>query len=243
MGSVDSCCESSEGGSAALDESAKGSADGPPATAETESTLEFDGGSDGGSASLTGDAVELLGRETGSAEAITGDWVGLALPDSSVLAGGATGSLGRDAGLAGPAEGMARPGVVVGAAGVGTGVGVGLAGGVGASNTAGVNAIGGSKRAKVLNPKESVNSPVQPAAHIGSRENISSSGSISGSHGGPIVVTTVPSADVLFPKPQVGQARSRTSSGAKPAAKSSSVPGIPLGSFHISPTVKLSIWL
>ena len=241
MGSVGNCCESPEGGSAALDESARGFAGGSPATAEAESTLEFDGGSDGGSALLSGEAVELLGREAGSTEAITGDWVRLALPDSSVLAGGATGSLGRDAGLAGLAEGVARPGVVVGAAGVSTGVGVGLAGGVGGSNTAGVSAIGGSKRAKVLNPKESVNSPVQPAAHIGSREKISSGGLISGSHGGPIVVTTVPSADVLIPKPQVGQARSLTSSGAKPAAKSSLVPGIPLWSNHISPTVKLSI--
>ena len=112
------------------------------------------------------------------------------LIEKCVLAGGATGS---DAGLAGLADFVARPGVVVGAAGVGTGVGAELAGGVDGSNIAGVSAIGGSKKAKVVNPKESENSPVQPAAHNGSRENISSAGSISGSHAGSIVVTMVSS--------------------------------------------------
>ena len=77
MGSVGNCSESPEGESAALDESARSSADESPATAEAESTLgtlEFDGGS----ASFSGEAVELLGREAGSTEAIMGDWVGLA---------------------------------------------------------------------------------------------------------------------------------------------------------------------
>ena len=103
---------------------------------------------------------------------------------------------------------------------MGTGVGVGRVGGVGASSDAGVKATGGSKRPKVVSPKESLNSPVHIASHIGSRENICVGGMINGSHGGPIVVTTVPSTDVLFPKPQVGQARSLTSSGAIPSVSS-----------------------
>jgi hypothetical protein len=36
---------------------------------------------------------------------------------------------------------------------------------------------------------------------------------MSGRNGGPIVVITVPSGAVLLPKPQVGQAKSLTSSG------------------------------
>lgn len=110
---------------------------------------------------------------------------------------------------------MARSGIVVGSASMGIG-----AGGVGASSDAGVKAIGGSKRPNVVRPKLSLNIPVQKASHIGSRENICIGGMINGSHGGPIVRTTVPSADVLFPKPQVGQARSLTSSGAIPSVSS-----------------------
>ena len=56
--------------------------------------------------------------------------------------------------------------------------------------------------------------------------------------GGPIVVTTVPSADVLVPRPQVGQARSFTLSGAISSAKS--YPGMTLGSIQIAPTAKSS---
>ena len=128
---------------------------------------------------------------------------------------------------------------VIGSAVVVTGADVVLAIGLGRSNSDGVSAIGGSKRARVVNPKESVNNPVHKADHVGSRENISVGGLISGSHGGPIVVITVPLVDVLFPKPQVGQARSLTMSGAKPSAKTSSEPGKSTGSRQISPTVKL----
>ena len=106
---------------------------------------------------------------------------------------------------------MARSGTVVGSADVGTG-----AGGVGASSDAGVKATGGSKSPKVVSPNLSVNNPVHIAFHIGSRENICVGGMINGSHGGPIVVITVPS-DVPFPKPQVGQARSLILSGAIPS--------------------------
>ena len=165
-----------------------------------------------------GEAAGLPGREAGSAEAITGDFAGLSFPGSSVFTGGAAGSFGRDAGLAAVAEGLVRSGTVVGSAGVNTGVGVGRAIAVGTSTAAGVNAIGGSKRANVVRPKLSLNIPVHIAAQTGSRENIFISGIISGSHGEPIVVTTVPSADVLVPKPQVGQSRSLIWSGAIPAA-------------------------
>ena len=118
--------------------------------------------------------------------------------------------MGTDAGLAAPAEGVARSGTVVGPAGIGIGVGVdvGRLIEVGRSNDAAVNAIGGSKRAKAVCPQESPNTPVHRAAHIGSRENMFIGGTTSGSHGGPTVVITVPSADVLLPKPNLGQARS-----------------------------------
>lgn len=103
---------------------------------------------------------------------------------------------------------------------MGTGVRVGNTSGVGTSTAAGVSAIGGSKRAKVVKSNWSLKIPVHIDAHIGSRENISIGGTISGSHGGPIVVITLPLADVLFPKPQVGQARSLISSCAIPSASS-----------------------
>ena len=57
-----------------------------------------------------------------------------------------------------------------------------------------------------------------------------------GSHGGPIVVTTLPSADVLLPKPQVGHARSLIVSGVKvypPRSKAQ------FGSCQVFPTPKL----
>ena len=67
----------------------------------------------------------------------------------------------------------------------------------------------------MLNVLGSVKMPVHTTAHVGSRENACMGGMISGSHGGPIVVITVPSADVLVPKPHVGQARSLIASGAE----------------------------
>ncbi len=126
--------------------------------------------------------------------------------------------MGRDAGLAVSAYDVARSGTVVGSAGVGTGVGIGRAGGVGTSSDAGVNTVGGSKRANVVKPNSSVNTPVHDDAHFESRENSSMGGIISGSQGGPIVVKTVPLTAVLLPKPHVGQARSLISSGAIPPA-------------------------
>ena len=111
--------------------------------------------------------------------------------------------MGRDAGLAASAEGVAcSSGTVVGSAGVGR------AGVVGRSNAAGVNATGGSNRAKVVKVKGSLQMPVHADAHVGLRENISVGGTMSGSHGEPIVVIMSPLADVLNPRPQVGHARS-----------------------------------
>ena len=202
----------------------------------------LDGGSGGGSSPLSfGEPAKLSSREAGSAEGLTGPCVGLSSPGSPVFAGGAAGSLGRGAGLAALTEGEACSGTVVGSAGVGIGVGVGRAGGVGTSKAAGVNAIGGSKRANVVTAKESLNIPVHVAAHIGSRANIFVGGMISGSHGAPMVVTTVPSADVLVPKPQVGQARSLISSGAIPATGARPASGLAIseGSCQISPTVNV----
>ena len=137
------------------------------------------------------------GNGTGATGALGS--VGLTFPGSAVLTGGATGSLGSDAGLA---EGEGCSATVFGSAGVGRAVGVG------SSNAAGVNVTGGSKSARVVNAKGSVYIPVHADAHVGSRENTSIGGMITGRYGGPIVVITVPSSDVLNPKPQVGQARS-----------------------------------
>ena len=195
-GSDGDCCGSTSGGSGVLDEYAMDPVGGFPVT---EGTLGSDGGSDGGS------DCRFDEGSTGGLSVFFGEGVGL--PECPVLTG-AAGSLGRDAGLAATAEGVGRSGTVVGSAGAGAGAGVGLATGLGRSKAAGVNAIGGSKRAKVLNPSGLLNIPVHKAAHIGLRENIFIGGTISGSHGGPIVVTTEPSADVLSPKPHVGQARS-----------------------------------
>ena len=117
---------------------------------------------------------------------------------------------------------------------------VGRAVGVGSSNAAGVNVTGGSKIARVVNPKGSVYIPVHADAHVGSRENTSIGGIITGRYGGPTVVITVPSSDVLNPKPQVGQARSLISIGAIPSVKliaDSILP--PFGSFQIWPMVKM----
>ncbi len=207
-GSADGLCDSPGGGSGALDEAGWESAGESPAT---KGTLGSDGGSGGGSPVFFGEAAGLPNTGTdpaGSADAPTGDGVGLSLPESPVFAGAAAGSLGRDAGLAVSADGIIRSDTVVGSAGAGAGAGVRRAGGVGRSNAAGVNAIGGSKRAKVLNMKGSVQKPVHSDAHVGLRENISIGGTMSGSHGGPIVVIMLPLADVLNPKPHVGHARS-----------------------------------
>ena len=171
------------------------------------------------------------GNDTGTTGALGS--VGPTFPGSAVLTGGATGSLGSNAGLA-ECEGCSA--TVVGSASVGRAVGVG------SSNAAGVNIIGGSKSARVVSPAGSVYIPVHADAHIGSRENTSIGGIITGRYGGPIVVITVPSSDVLNPKPQVGQARSLISIGAIPSVKSIS-PSIlpPFGSFQIWPTVKMFI--
>ena len=171
-------------------------------------------GSDGGSPLSFGEVAELSSKEVGLAEAIACDCVGPSRAGSPVFAG-AAGSLGKDTGLAASVEGVAPSGTVVDPAGVDAGASVGR--GVGRSPVIGVNAVGGSKRARVLKPNWSLNIPVQLAAHIGLRVNISIGGIISGSHGGPIVVITVPLAAVLLPKPQVGQARSLTLSGAIPS--------------------------
>ena len=141
LGSVGSFWESPEGGSGLLEEDAFGFAGGSPEPAGSEVAF----GSDGGSPLSFGEAAELSGTEAGSAEATTGDCVGLVFPGSPVCTGEAAGSLGRDAGLATLVEGTAPFANVVGSAGAGAGVGVGL----GRSKAAGLNAIGGSKRANV----------------------------------------------------------------------------------------------
>ena len=187
-----------------------------PATADTEGTLGSDGGSDGGSFLLFKKPAELSGKEAGPAEAITGDGVGLSFSGSSVLAG-ATGSSGTDAGLAGSVGGTAGSATVVGSAGIERAVEVG------SSITAGVNAIGGSKIARVVSPAGSVYIPIHTNAYVGLRENTLIGGMTIGRYGGPIVVITVPSMDVLNPKPQVGQARSFILIGAIPTPKSMSL--------------------
>ena len=192
-------CSGSEGGSDG----------GSPAAAATEGSLGSDGGSDGGSSLPFEEPAELPGKEAGPSGAITGDGVGLPFPGSSVLTG-ATGSSGIDAGLAGLVEGKTGSATVVGPANGGCAVGVG------SSNAAGVNAIGGSKTARVVILEGSVYMPVHADAHVGSRENTFIGGMIIGRYGGPTVVITVPSSDVLYPKPQVGQARSFTSIEATP---------------------------
>lgn len=144
-------CESPDSGSRALEEGVMDSAGKSPGIAESEDSFELKGVSDGGSPLFFADAAELSGRRPGSAEAITEGWVGITFPGSSVFAGAATGSLGKDAGLAALEDGVARSGMVIGSAGVGTGVGVGDTSVVGTRAAAGVNAIGGSKRAKVVN--------------------------------------------------------------------------------------------
>lgn len=158
-----------------MDEGSPESATGSPAP---EGAL----GSDGGSPLFCGAATGLSGREAGPVEPVTADGVGLLLSGSPVLAGGAAESLGRDAGLAASGVGVARSGTVVGSAGVGAGAGVGRAGGVGRSNAPGVNAIGGSKTAKVLKTKALLNTAVHNKAQVGSREKIFIGGTIKGSH-------------------------------------------------------------
>lgn len=129
LGSVGDWCVSPGVGSEALDEGAMGSAGGSPAT---EGSSGSDGASDEGSSMFFGEGV------------------GLSLPGLPVLAGGATGSLGSDAGLAGLAEGEACSDTVVGSAGVGRAVGIG------SNNAAGVKAIGGLKSSRVVFSLESL---------------------------------------------------------------------------------------
>ena len=117
---------------------------------------------------------------------------------------------------------------------------VGCAVGIGSCNAAVVNAMGGSRSARVVSPIGSVYIAVHADAHIGLRENTLIGGMTIGRYGGPMVVITVPSSDVLNPKPQVGQARSFILIGAIPSAKS--IPNCsrwpPFGSFQICPTPK-----
>lgn len=161
---------------------------------DRESDDGFDGGSDGGSSGGSVDgsngasssffegATGFSGRladPAGSAEPIPGDCAGVFFPGSPVFAG-ATGSLGRDAGFAASVEGLVCFDTDVGSAVADAGVG--RANGVGKSKGAAVNAIGGSKRAKIINPKESLNIPVHSDDHIGSRVKIFMGGTINGSH-------------------------------------------------------------
>ena len=144
-------CRPPDGGSRVLDEGTIDSASGSPEAVENEGILELDDGRDGGSPSAFGEAAGLSGRRLASAEPSTGDCVAKSSPVSFVFAGGAIESAGRDAGFGAFREGVARSDSVVRPAGIGTGVGVGYTSEVDRSSAAGVNTIGGSKRAKVLN--------------------------------------------------------------------------------------------
>ena len=146
-----SLCRSPDGGSRVLDDGAMDSPSGSPEAVENEGSLELDDGCDGGSPSTFGEAAGLSGRGLTSAEPLIGDCVAVSSPVSFVFAGGAIESVGRDAGLGTFREGVARSDVVVGPADIGTGVGVGYTCEVDKSSAAGVNIIGGSKRAKVVN--------------------------------------------------------------------------------------------
>ena len=145
----DNFCDAPDGGSRALEGGAVDSAGGSPRIAENEGILEFKGVSDGAPPLFFAETAVLSDRGLESVGIITGDWVGIAFPGSSVFAGAATGSLGGDAGLAALEDGVARSGIVVESAGLGAGVGVGNTSVVDMSIAAGVNALGGSKRAKV----------------------------------------------------------------------------------------------
>lgn len=152
----------------------------------TEGALGSDGGSDvgsvGGSPSFFEEATEFSGRladPAGSAEALSGDCAGVFFPGSPVFAG-AAGSLGRDAGFAASVVDLASAGTDVGSAGAGAGVG--RPGGFGKSKGAGVNAIGGSKSAKVDKSPKGRYIPVHNDDHVGSRVNMFMGGTINGSH-------------------------------------------------------------
>lgn len=232
MGLGREVCESPNGGSGEL---VAGRLESLGGSSGTEGTLGSDGGSAVEPPLFPAEAIELPGRaidSTGSAEASTGEGVGLSPPGSLVFAGGAPG-LGRDAGLAALAEDVVCSSTVVGSAGAATAEVVG-----GTSHAVGVNAIGGSKRSKVVSPLAPVNIPVHADAHVGSRENISVGGTINGSQGGPIVRITLPSVDVLFPKPQVGQARSLISSGDIPSSSPGPISLSADGSPQRSPIIK-----
>ena len=69
--------------------------------------------------------------------------------------------------------------------------------GVGSRSAVVVNAVGGSKSARVVLKAGSVYIPVHTDAHIELRENTFVGGITIGRYGGPIVVITVPSLDVL----------------------------------------------
>ena len=94
--------------------------------------------------------------------------------------------------------------IVVGSAWLGVGKDIGAiieTIGRGTSPDLGINAIGRSKRAKVINSNWLVMMPVYIDAYVGSRENTYTGSMMSGSYGGPIVVIIVPSVDVFVPKP------------------------------------------
>ena len=141
-----------------------------------------------------------LGGDTGLARSLK---FKLSPPGSAVFAGGSAGSVGEFAGLAPLVEDVACfSGTVVGCAFLRAGTGV-----EGTSPDARVNVIGESNTRIVVPSGLSLMKPVHNEAHVGSRENNSIGGAMGGSHGAPIVVTTLPSVDVLLPKPQVGHAK------------------------------------
>lgn len=145
-------CKPPDGGSRALDEGGTSFVGGSSRGVENEGISELDDGSSGGSPSAFEEAVGLSSRRLAPAEPFISSCVATLSPVSFVLAGGAKELAGRDAGLGGFRDAVARSDVVVKPADIGIGVGVG--GGytceVDRSSAAGVNAIGGSKRAKVL---------------------------------------------------------------------------------------------
>ena len=139
-----------DGGSSALDEGATGFVGESPGAVENEGSLELNNGFSDGLPSAFEEAPGLSSRGLAPAEPFISDFVAIFSPVSFVFAGGPIESAGRDTGLGESWELVAGSDVVVEPADIGTGVGVGYTSEVDRSSAAGVNAIGGSKRAKVL---------------------------------------------------------------------------------------------
>ena len=115
---------------------------------------------------------------------------------------------------------------------------------------AGVSTVGGSNIMKVPDCSGSFMILVHIADQVGSRVKASVGGLISGRNGDPTVGTKVPSADVLMPTPQVGQAKSLITSGFMTPSKSTLISlksemACPVGKCDVSPLIGAHVrsWL